>query len=263
MSLATRCPTCDTLFKVTSGQLQLHEGKVRCGQCQTVFSGIEHLTSADTEAWQKLDLSPRQNNSAHTSDHNLTGGDGTGSEGLFASSAPTKPLFNFNQGSPIIKAACVGVLVLLGLQTLWWQRTALLQESPALASAINKASPSIQKVFSSPATQALAVEGSGLQALDEHNMRVDLTLRNQHDLPSSWPYLKLDLLDPQGLVLASKSIAPGEYQVRNEGAASEAALIPGQKTVEVLAYLNLSELNEQLPESAATGFRLSIYDHGP
>ncbi|MCR2746156.1 zinc-ribbon and DUF3426 domain-containing protein [Limnobacter parvus] len=263
MSLATRCPNCETLFKVTSGQLQLHEGKVRCGQCQTVFSGIEHLTSADTEAWQKLDLSPSQSNSAYTSDHNLTGGDGTGSEDLFASKAPAKSLFNFDQGSPIIKAACVGVLVLLGLQTLWWQRTTLLLESPALASAINNAGPSIQHMFSSPATQALAVEGSGLQALDEHNMRVDLTLRNQQPLPSNWPYLKVDLLDPQGLVLASKSIAPSDYQVRNEGAAGEASLIPGQKTVEVLAYLNLSELNEQLPESAATGFRLSIYDHGP
>lgn len=259
MSLATRCPNCNTLFKVTSGQLQLHEGKVRCGQCQIVFSGIEHLTSADTEAWQKLDLNPKP----YISDHNLTGGDGTGSEDLFASTAPTKPLFNFSQGSPILKAACVGALVLLGLQTLWWQRTALLQESPALASAINKAGPGLQQMFSSPATQALAVEGSGLQALDEHNMRVDLTLSNQHTLPSKWPHLKVDLLDPQGLLLASKSIAPSDYQVRNEGAASQAGLIPGQKTVEVLAYLNLSELNQQLPESAATGFRLSIYDQGP
>ncbi|PZO28794.1 MAG: hypothetical protein DCE88_08380, partial [Betaproteobacteria bacterium] len=107
MSLATRCPNCNTLFKVTSGQLQMHEGKVRCGHCQTVFSGIEHLTSADTEAWQKLDLSPRQSDDNHTSDHNLTGGDGTGSEAFFANTAPTNPLLNFTQGTPALKTACI------------------------------------------------------------------------------------------------------------------------------------------------------------
>lgn len=260
MSLATRCPNCNTLFKVTSGQLQLYEGKVRCGQCQTVFSGIDHLTSADTEAWQKLDLGL---NKPYVSDHNLTGGDGTGSEDLFASSAPTKPLFNFRHGSPALKAACAALIIVLGLQALWWQRLALLQETPALAAYINEASPALQKLFSSPATQALVVEGSGLQALDEHNMRVDLTLHNQQLLPSNWPYLKVDLLDSQGLVLASKSISPEDYQLRDESAASQAPLIAGQKTVEVLAYLNLSELNTQLPESAATGFRLALFDQGP
>lgn len=259
MSLATRCPNCNTLFKVTSGQLQLHEGKVRCGQCQTVFSGIEHLTSADTEAWQKLDLNPKP----YTSDHNLAGGDGTGSEDLFPNTVPAKPLFNFSQGHPALKAACVALLLALGLQAMWWQRTELLQKMPALATTINEASPGIQQLFTAPATQALVVEGSGLQALDEHNVRVDLTLRNQNKLPTAWPHLKVDLLDPQGLVLASKSLAPSDYQLRNEGSASEAPLIRGQKTVEVLAYLNLSTLNTQLPESAATGFRLELFDQGP
>jgi hypothetical protein len=31
----------------------------------------------------------------------------------------------------------------------------------------------------------------------------------------------------------------------------------------VLAYLNLSKLNTQMPESAATGFRLELFDQGP
>ncbi|MDX1670383.1 MAG: zinc-ribbon domain-containing protein, partial [Limnobacter sp.] len=56
MSLATRCPKCQTLFKVTLGQLQVYEGHVRCGQCSLVFSGIDHLTAADTEVWSGVDL---------------------------------------------------------------------------------------------------------------------------------------------------------------------------------------------------------------
>lgn len=257
MSLATRCPNCNTLFKVTSGQLQLHEGKVRCGQCQNVFSGIDHLTSADTEAWQKLDIGTER----YVSDHNLTGGDGTNSEALFANSAPKKPLLDFKQKNPALTAACVIMVLVMAVQVVWWQRFELLQQAPALAATINQAGPGLQNLFSRAATQALLVEGSGLQALDENNLRVDLTLRNQGTLPAHWPQLRIALLDSQGLLLASKSLAPNDYQLRDEGSASDAPLIGGLKTVEVLAYLNLIELNNQMPESAATGFRIELFDH--
>ena len=37
----TRCPGCSTVFRVTAAQLALRGGQVRCGQCKTVFNGIE------------------------------------------------------------------------------------------------------------------------------------------------------------------------------------------------------------------------------
>jgi predicted Zn finger-like uncharacterized protein len=260
MSLATRCPNCNTLLKVSSGQLQLHEGKVRCGQCKTVFSGIEHLTSADTEAWQHLELGTKP----YVSDHNLTGGDGTDSENLFAHSPPpNKPLIDFKQGNPSLKVACLILLGILVLQSLWWNRIELIQKIPTLAKTINHAKPSLQRLFATLGTQSLVVEGSGLQALDEHNLRVDLTLRNTNPLPSQWPHLKIDLLDTQGLVLASKLLSPSDYQLRDKSTASVEPPIPGQKTIEILAYLNLIALNTQLPESVTTGFRIELYDQGP
>lgn len=44
MTLATRCPKCQTTFKVVADQLKLRRGLVRCGVCRQVFSGEEHLT---------------------------------------------------------------------------------------------------------------------------------------------------------------------------------------------------------------------------
>lgn len=41
--MRTRCPECGTIFRVTSGQLRLKAGKVRCGQCQSVFNAFDHL----------------------------------------------------------------------------------------------------------------------------------------------------------------------------------------------------------------------------
>jgi predicted Zn finger-like uncharacterized protein len=47
MALATTCPQCKTSFKVVPDQLKLRKGLVRCGVCQHVFSGIDHLRYVD------------------------------------------------------------------------------------------------------------------------------------------------------------------------------------------------------------------------
>ncbi|MBC7502873.1 MAG: zinc-ribbon domain-containing protein [Herminiimonas sp.] len=43
MALATKCPHCQTTFRVAHDQLKLRAGLVRCGACKEVFNGIEHL----------------------------------------------------------------------------------------------------------------------------------------------------------------------------------------------------------------------------
>ena len=43
MSLATRCPSCGTIFRVVQDQLKVCEGWVRCGRCDEVFSALEGL----------------------------------------------------------------------------------------------------------------------------------------------------------------------------------------------------------------------------
>jgi predicted Zn finger-like uncharacterized protein len=50
MALATTCPLCKTSFKVVPDQLKLSRGSVRCGVCQNVFSGIDHLRYVDQSA---------------------------------------------------------------------------------------------------------------------------------------------------------------------------------------------------------------------
>jgi predicted Zn finger-like uncharacterized protein len=52
MALVTRCsnPTCQTLFRVTPGQLQAFGGQVRCGSCATVFDAFPSLTTVADSA---------------------------------------------------------------------------------------------------------------------------------------------------------------------------------------------------------------------
>ncbi|MCK6406625.1 MAG: DUF3426 domain-containing protein [Rhodocyclaceae bacterium] len=46
--MLTRCPACQTTFKVTPEQLKLRAGKVRCGKCQSVFNALDSLADAPT-----------------------------------------------------------------------------------------------------------------------------------------------------------------------------------------------------------------------
>jgi predicted Zn finger-like uncharacterized protein len=50
MALATRCPHCQTTFRVVPDQLKLRAGLVRCGACKEIFNGVEHLLPAPVAA---------------------------------------------------------------------------------------------------------------------------------------------------------------------------------------------------------------------
>ena len=41
--MKTRCPACQTTFRVTPEQLKARAGRVRCGQCQSVFNALDSL----------------------------------------------------------------------------------------------------------------------------------------------------------------------------------------------------------------------------
>ncbi len=43
MVLATRCPHCETVFRVQDAQLARTRGRVRCGQCNEVFDALQNL----------------------------------------------------------------------------------------------------------------------------------------------------------------------------------------------------------------------------
>ncbi|MGL4602779.1 MAG: DUF3426 domain-containing protein [Iodobacter sp.] len=50
MNDITRCPNCQTAFRVTETQLQAHKGKVRCGRCAFVFNARECIEAEPATA---------------------------------------------------------------------------------------------------------------------------------------------------------------------------------------------------------------------
>lgn len=47
--MLTRCPICQTVFRLQSGQLQARDGEVRCGHCYTPFNALQHQIAARTQ----------------------------------------------------------------------------------------------------------------------------------------------------------------------------------------------------------------------
>lgn len=64
MSQVTRCPSCETRFKVVADQLRISQGWVRCGVCQSVFDACEDLQAWDESALPTpldgLEVQPQQ-----------------------------------------------------------------------------------------------------------------------------------------------------------------------------------------------------------
>ncbi len=66
MSLITRCPACQTSFRVVPDQLRMSEGWARCGQCSEIFDAASSLQDdssltgdgGDVEVSVDVDLSP-------------------------------------------------------------------------------------------------------------------------------------------------------------------------------------------------------------
>lgn len=48
--MKTRCPDCQTVFRVTPEQLKARAGKVRCGHCQSVFNALDSLLEVQPAA---------------------------------------------------------------------------------------------------------------------------------------------------------------------------------------------------------------------
>ena len=68
MSLATRCSSCGTAFRVVQDQLKVSEGWVRCGRCDAVFNALEGLFDLGRDMASERDATPATAGAAEPAD---------------------------------------------------------------------------------------------------------------------------------------------------------------------------------------------------
>ncbi len=226
MSLKTRCPACDTVFKIVPDQLKVSKGWVRCGRCAEVFDAAAHAAAPDeANPWPQTSAPEAlaQNtvaiarNTEITSKNIATKATNTPATGdllsikekpetdlSFVRIAKNKAFWQQSKVITSLRAACVALAGLLFVQVVFSQRNHLVAAHPPLASSFESVCQAIGckveplrnidafKIDSSSFQKTLAVAADPSQA---DVFALKLTLKNNSDLPLAIPAVELTLTE--------------------------------------------------------------------
>jgi predicted Zn finger-like uncharacterized protein len=271
----TRCPGCKTIFRVTSQQLAMRGGQVRCGHCHTVFDGVAALLSLaprpraerdepefDEAALgpptvtlrnaQALELPPGPDESDRHTEPSAAADADSGVQDFADAEAAYAARFAWQEKGAKrrlpgwVYATSVPVLVLLlAAQALFHFRDAIAahwpQTKPALITLCAAAGCQLRALQE---INGLSIEASDLQADPAHKglLILSATIRNRVPYPLAYPYLELTLSDiqketQQDVVVVRRAFAPQEYV---SGAADLEGGIPGNSELNVKLFIDAS-----------------------
>ena len=251
MSLATRCPACNTVFRVVQDQLRVSEGWVRCGRCSEVFNAVAQMvSSASSVASPELGQTtqPRVNivAAAPTDEVQATTsvspvpelpGPSVANAGIEAAApaeqAPSSASVQDDEPPSFLRAArraerwqqpavrrslAAGVAALalvLSIQLFVEYRDLVTARWPATRTSAEWLCSALGCRVELPRmVDALVVESSGLLRVEgTQTYRLNLVLRNRSALELAMPLVELHLSDSQGRTIARRAFAASELGV--------------------------------------------------
>ena len=262
----TRCPGCNTIFRVTPPQLELRAGQVRCGHCHTVFDGIASLVSlvpqlrakrtepdfddpalgpptVTLRSAQALEPAPDFDERVEPAIVAPIRREGAAddAESDYASRFSWQEKRERRRVPSWIFGMSVPVLVLL------FAGQGLFHFRDAIAAHWPKTKPMLIKLCAAAGCQvralqdvaALSIESSDLQADPAHKglLIFSATIRNRAPYPLAYPYIELTLSDTQDQPVVRRAFAPGEYI---SGAADPQVGIAGNTELPVKLFIDAS-----------------------
>lgn len=282
--MLTRCPHCQTCFRVTAEQLKIRLGSVRCGACHAVFDGIGGLCddaptvrqaaaslSPDTSTETGLPATPPPATPAEIVSEPLP-------EPLFEpppesppeplSETPSEPLPETSatpgveEGSfpeewtapppprrwPWVLGSLL--LVLLGAAQLTYLfRVELAALAPELRPALLAACEMAGCTLPHPRRPELtSIESSDLIPVGADRLRLVATLKNRAPFAQEIPHLELTLTDTRDEVIVRRVLSPVDW------------LPGGQDTTAFPAHGELAvDLPLAAPAPPAAGYRLYLF----
>jgi predicted Zn finger-like uncharacterized protein len=265
----TRCPGCKTIFRVSSQQLAMREGQVRCGHCRTVFDGelalvslAPRLRAPDDPQLSEAELGPptvtlRNAQALSPVDEPIysrrepaVGDDSNPAASIdpelayasrFSASKPRQrlrlPAWAYGLLIPVL-------VIVLGAQALFHFRDAIAahwpQTKPALIRLCALADCQLKPLQD---ISGLSIEASDLQADPAHKglLILSATIRNRAAHALGYPYLELTLSNAQDQIVVRRAFAPGEYL---SGAANLDSGIAGNAELTVKLFIDASTTSQ-------------------
>lgn len=268
MTLATRCPDCKTLNPTTAAMLQAQNGHITCGSCGSVFSGIDHLTPADEDSWTSVQAEADAREAAadkHASDASQHGQpDAKAGKRKWR---PRMPGFILRLIQPMAawprfaRRWTVGMVVVLLIQLIWWQRLGIAAALPFTSAALAAWSSAVGSDLAGPPSSRLKIMASSLKSSQDNRLQLEVRVRNNSKTPSRWPILDLQLLDSKRDTVTSITLSVRDYAVA--GSAEPARTLKPGDDAELIAWIDTDVLNGQSLELPVTGFKVSVVDKAP
>jgi predicted Zn finger-like uncharacterized protein len=216
MSLKTRCPACDTVFKIVPDQLKVSSGWVRCGRCAEVFDAATQAVSHEiSEDWpqptptipapihessfvasKKIESSQEAKSSVH--------GKEVTPDLAFVRIAKNKAFWQQKSVINSLRAVCVGLAGLLFFQVVFSQRNHLSAFNPAMKTGFESLCQTMGcSIEPFKNIDAFKIDSSSFQKFQTVSSEVSqaelfalkLTIKNNADLSVAIPAVELTLTE--------------------------------------------------------------------
>jgi predicted Zn finger-like uncharacterized protein len=226
----TFCPSCSTVFGIKAEHLLAASGRVRCGECGHVFRAFDYVYE-DYETVQSALAEHLDQQAVLEEEAPQTGADYADGDveeyndqdildDAIATGFPIPPEYSaswsdrISLGRNIAYGAMIGVLLLLlGVQWLYFNRTALAAQSDWR--------PGLEKLCSVLRCELpLQVDLSRIELLNrdvrkhpqvEGALLINATLVNRADFPQPYPVLEVTFSNSSGKPVAARRFNPAEY----------------------------------------------------
>ncbi len=254
----TRCPQCQTVFRITAAQLKVRDGKVRCGRCQHVFGADQHLmpkpaksvakgapSAARKRVVAKKSVEPK--NTAATSPTEI-------SAPVIPAEAAPPPLVRARPARTRTiywVTGCVLLLLLLAGQALIFYGYPFARQTPALRPVIELLCDPL------PCRKLPPIDMRHMDLVEtqvaphpryDKALRIKATLVNRADSVQPYPLLEVSLIDSQGQLVARRAYRPREYLSKPEAIQKG---LPPQVAVSV-------QLDITSPGAQASGYEVLL-----
>lgn len=228
MSLITRCPACQTLFKVEPDQLQASEGWARCGQCQQAFNANTHLvpTLESSSVITPIEPAPAPAASASSAAEPPSQAEPPVILDVEASEVSSEPTGTAAPAAPgsgapwrwsWAGAGWAGLAMLLTagllLQTALHQRNQLAAQIPAWRPLLEQLCAWSGCAITAPRQiESVVIDGSAFNRLGGDIYQLSFTLRNTAAIDLALPALELALTDAEDRAVLRRVFLPDEFQ---------------------------------------------------
>jgi predicted Zn finger-like uncharacterized protein len=283
----TRCPNCQTHFRVSREQLQASSGQVRCGRCQSVFDAFATL-SAQPPAASRARATPapspgREASVATVSAPEIqtapaqeTAEAAQSIEAIEAAPAPrdadepgTEPTVEpltlpddlFGSGVPAPATGrrwpwavgCAALALALLLQFLFFLGSDVAAAVPGMRPIIAQSCDWLGcKVALARVPDQLFIDASDMQVLNPANpneVLLTATIRNRAAVTQELPLLEVTLTDAANQTAARKVFYPADYL---DKAGEQLTSVGPNQEILVKLYLDTSDIKP-------TGYRLYLF----